>query len=322
MSVSETPLVSVVIPAFNAAGLIGQTLESLRLQTFQNFEALIVDDGSTDATAAVVQEFCNADRRFRLMRRPHAGLPATRNAGMMQARGEFIAFLDADDLWLPEKLERQMKLFRADPRVNFSYTNFYFWDGTRDLQVHYRSRRPLPDGVPARPLARSNVFGISTVIVRRETVIPDFLFDTRLIGGCEDWDLFLRLAERGLWARGTREPLVRYRRWPGNMSNQKLKMIESDVHVLEKNLRATKRRDLLPIYRRSLNLARARLELIRARRMLDDSPEKVSAAIWRAWTFYPRRLKWLMWFALVAWPKFFGGLAAQKIVHRKLIKKF
>ena len=99
-------------------------------------------------------------------------------------------------------------------------------------------------------------------------------------------------------------------------------MIESDVHVLEKNLRATKRRDLLPIYRRSLNLARARLELIRARRMLDDSPEKVSAAIWRAWTFYPRRLKWLMWFALVAWPKFFGGLAAQKIVHRKLIKKF
>jgi glycosyltransferase involved in cell wall biosynthesis len=322
VSVSETPLVSVVIPAFNAAGLVGQTLESLRLQTFQNFEALIVDDGSTDATAAVVQEFCNADRRFSLMRRPHAGLPATRNAGMEQARGEFIAFLDADDLWLPEKLERQMKLFRADPRVNFSYTNFYFWDGTRDLQVHYRPRRQLPDGDPARPLAESNVFGISTVIVRREMLAPDFLFDTRLINGCEDWDLFLRLAERGLWTRGTREPLVRYRRWPGNMSNQKSKMVECDVQVLEKNLRATKRRDLLPIYRRSLNLASARLELIRARRMLDDSPEKVSATIWRAWRFYPRRLKWLMWFLLVAWPKSFGGLATQRIVHRKLIQKF
>jgi glycosyltransferase involved in cell wall biosynthesis len=318
----QSSLVSVIIPAFNAAETIGLTLESLCAQTHENFEAIVVDDGSTDDTAAIVRKFCDADPRFIFAAKPHSGLPGTRNAGIEIARGEFIAFLDADDVWLPGKLARQMDLFRANPRVNLAFTNFFIWDGERDLLVYYRDSRPLPDGDVSRQLLFSSVFGISSVVLRRAAFGGDCLFDASLRDGSEDWDLWLRLAGRGLFVRGTREPLMRYRRWPGNMSNRKLKMAESELRVVEKNFRASQRPELQVLYRCSLNHVRGRLELVRARQWLDDAPEKIPAAIWRAWRFNPRHVKWLMWFALVAWPKFLGGRVTEKVVHRKLIEKF
>ncbi|HKI69375.1 MAG TPA: glycosyltransferase family A protein, partial [Verrucomicrobiae bacterium] len=134
----ELPLVSLITPAFNAAPVIEEALQSVRDQSFRNFEALIVDDGSTDDTAVRVRKVCAADARFHLISQPHAGLPFARNAAVAKTRGEFIAFLDADDVWLPEKLGRQMEVFDQDARANFSYTNFYFWDGARDLSAYYR----------------------------------------------------------------------------------------------------------------------------------------------------------------------------------------
>jgi glycosyltransferase involved in cell wall biosynthesis len=322
VSITQTPLVSVIIPAFNAAQTVAQTLESLRAQTYERFEAIIVEDGSTDDTAAIVRKFCAVDPRFIFATKPHSGLPGTRNAGIEIARGEFLAFLDADDVWLPEKLARQMDLFRVDSRVNLAFTNFFIWDGERDLLVYYRENRPLPDGDISRQLLFSSVFGISSVILRRAVFGGEGLFDASLIGGSEDWDLWLRLAERGLFVRGTREPLMRYRRWPGNMSNRKLKMAESELRVVEKNLRASQRPELRSLYRRSLNRVRGRLELVRARQLIDAAPEKVPAAIWHAWRLNQREGKWLLWLALAAWPKFLGGRATEKIVHRKLIEKF
>jgi glycosyltransferase involved in cell wall biosynthesis len=318
----QTPLVSVIIPAFNAAQTVAQTLESLRAQTYENFEAIIVDDGSADDTATIVKNFCAADPRFIYKLKPHSGLPGTRNAGIEIARGEFIAFLDADDVWLPEKLARQMDLFRADTRVNLAFTNFFIWDGQRDLMIYYRENRLLPEGDVARQLMSSSIFGISSVVVRRAAFEGGFSFDASLTGGSEDWDLWLRLAGRGLFARGLREPLMRYRRWPGNMSNRKLLMAESELLVVEKNSRASQRPELKTPYRRALQRVRGRLELVCARQMLDDAPGKVPAAIWRAWRLNPREVKWLLWFALAAWPKFLGGRVAEKVVHRKLAEKF
>jgi glycosyltransferase involved in cell wall biosynthesis len=318
----ETPLVSVVIPAFNAASVVQETLESVRAQTFRNFEAVIVDDGSSDGTAAIVRRFCEKDPRFCLIQQDNRGVSAARNAALERARGEFIAFLDADDVWLPEKLARQMELFRADPRANFGYTNFCGWDGRHDSPPFYRTDRPLPDGDTSFRLVFSNVYGLSTVVVRRETISAAGRFDGAAFDRSEDWDYWLRIAERGLWARGTRESLMRYRRWSGNKSSQKLEMAEADVCVLESNLRATQRLELRPLYKSSLAFARGRLELARARRFIESQPKAVPAAIWRAWRQHPRRLKWLMWFALVAWPEFLGGAASARIIHRKLIKKF
>ena len=317
----KTPLVSVVIPAFNAASVIEETLDSVCAQTYQDFEVIIVDDGSTDDTAVIAREFCAADARFTLVQQPNGGPSVARNNAIERARGDWIAFLDADDVWLPEKLARQMELFREDPRANFLFTNYYFWDGSSGLFAYYRQNRPLPEGDAARKLVFACIYGCLTVMVRRETLQAVGPFDPDL-PFVQDWDMWLRIAERGMWARGTREPLARYRRWPGSRSNQKMRSAEGDVRVLEKNLRATQHPELRPIYRHSLALARGKLELARARQLLDLQPEAVPAAIWRAWRQHPRRLKWLMWFALVAWPKFLGGAASARIVHRKLVQKF
>lgn len=317
----QTPLVSVVIPAWNGATVLSETLDSLQKQTYGHFEAIIVDDGSTDDTVAVIQRFCRTDPRFHAVFRPHSGISITRNTGMEQARAEYIAFLDHDDVWFPEKLARQMVLFHEDARVNFTYTNFHFWDGKRDLSLYYRNGKPLPDGNANRRLIFANVFGMSTVMVRRELFRKNGGFDA-CFEGCEDWDMWLRLAENGLWARGIREPLVRYRRWSGNMSNHKLMMAEGIVRVLEKNLRATQYPELQPWYQRSLAFARGKLELARVRQILNISPQAVPAAVWRAWRLYPRRLKWLMWFALATWPEFLGGRVTARIVHRKILRKW
>jgi glycosyltransferase involved in cell wall biosynthesis len=318
----KPPAISVVIPAFNAAAVITETLDSVRRQTFQDFEVIIVDDGSPDDTAAVVQKICAQDPRFILVQQANGGVAVARNTGVAQARGEWIAFLDADDVWLPVKLESQMRCSRQDSGANFLYANYYFWDGQRDLAMHYRPRRPLPDGDPARALAASNVFNISTVMVRRELLANGFGFDPQLAQGCEDWDFYLRLTGRGLQARGTRTPLVRYRRWPGNMSGHKFKMAESAVLMLKKNIRATPRAELRPMLRRALRFVQAEREFIRARQSLPGAPEKIPAAIWRAWRLYPRKLKWLMWLAFVLWPKFLGGGVSSRFVQRKLIQKW
>ena len=323
MSMTQAPpLVSIIIPAFNAAPVLVEALESARVQTFQNFEAIIVDDGSTDDTTEIARRFCAGDSRFRLLRQANAGLPAARNTALGQANGEWIAFLDADDAWLAQKLERQLALAGEDLHANFLFANFYFWDGARDLAIRYRANRPLPDGDTSTKLIFSNMYGISTVIVRRETISAVGEFDKQLFCGCEDWDLWLRIAERGLWARGLREPLVRYRRWPGNMTSKKMTMTEAAVRVLEKNLAATQRPESRPVYRRSLAFARAKLELIRARYRIETEPGTVSPAILRAWRLYPQRVEWLLWYLLTAWPDFLGGRATAAVIHRKMIRKW
>ena len=321
----KTPAVSVVIPAFNAAIVVRETLDSVCAQTFRDFEVIVVDDGSTDDTAVVVRKFCATDARFRFLQQTRGGASAARNAAIKQARGGWIAFLDADDVWLPQKLARQMELSRKDPRANFLFTNFYMWDGKDDLSVWFRDDRPLPEGDVSRKLvfnvSHSGAVTMSTVMMRREMLHTEGPFDLEMVNA-EDWDLLLRMAERGLCVRGTREPLARYRRWSGNKSGRKLEMAKGDVAVLKKNLHATRRPDLRPLYERSLAHARGRLELARARQLLDSQPEAVPRAIWQAWRQQPRRLKWLMWFALAAWPDFLGGAAGARIVHRKLIQKF
>lgn len=199
------------------------------------------------------------------------------------------------------------------------------WDGWHDLFPWYRDGRSFPEGDVSSKIvfnvSNACPASMSTAMVRREIFHTIGFFDPELIV-CEDWDLWLRLTEHGLWVHGTREPLARYRRWSGNMSNNKLELAKGNVHVLEKNLRATQRPDLRPLYRRSLELAKANFELACARRMLDSSSHYVPAAVWRAWRCHPRRLKWFMWFALVSWPEFLGGRATARIVHRKLIQKF
>lgn len=328
----EPPLISIVIPAFNAACVIAETLASVRAQTFPDFEVLIVDDGSTDETHALAAKFCETDPRFKVMQQSNQGVSSARNRAIQSARGEWIAFLDADDVWFPRKLECQVGLSRKNPQANLLITNCFIWNGQCDLYTWYGKNWPLPHGDVTQKVI-SNICHacaacMSAAMMRRETLLSLGLFDPEIYS-CEDWDLLLRMAEDGLRVAGTEEPLVRYRRWPGNKTADCIKTSEAGIRVLEKNLRRTRRADLRPLYERSLSqrrknlqAARAKRELTRAYELLATDPEKIPRAVWCAWRLNPRRIKWLARYLLVAWPKILGGDFTARIVHRKLSDRF
>jgi len=125
-----SPLVSVVIPAYNCAPFIGESLDSVYRQTYRNWEVIVIDDGSTDETRAILAPHTG---RIRYFYQENRGTAAARNAGVRQARGELIAFLDNDDIWLPEKLERQVQVMQGSPECGLVFTDgiMFMADGTR-----------------------------------------------------------------------------------------------------------------------------------------------------------------------------------------------
>jgi GT2 family glycosyltransferase len=231
------PLVSVVIPAYQAAWSIAETLRSVQAQTYPHFEVIVVDDGSTDDTTSIVQSIALHDRRIRLIRQDNAGVAAARNRGVREAFGFFVAPLDADDLWAPTNLERQMAaLEQAGLTASMSFAEMAYID-TRG--------RPLPVPPPAQAeprldfegLLRRNLVGSgSAAILRRSLVLLAGGYDETLHArgaqGAEDWKLTLKLAMLGRVVR-VPERLVLYRCNPNSMSHSFEAMRRSVLTVIE-----------------------------------------------------------------------------------------
>jgi glycosyltransferase involved in cell wall biosynthesis len=187
-------LVSVVIPAFNASRFIAESINSARAQSHQDLDIVIVDDGSTDDTAEIIERLASADARVRLVRSEHRGVSAARNRGIAAARGDLIATLDADDLWHPHKIERQYALMRrADPEVGVVYC----WAAGIDLRglvilpVWNDSRAR---GDVLNDIVRSGILSNgSTPLMRRAVIERAGGYDEKL-GLCEDWKFYTALA--------------------------------------------------------------------------------------------------------------------------------
>jgi glycosyltransferase involved in cell wall biosynthesis len=199
------PKVSVIIPAHNAARFVTETIESVLHQTYRDLEVIVVDDGSTDETVQVLRAFKD---RIVLRSQPNGGVARARNAGARIATGEWLAFLDADDLWLPEKLERQLEL--ADAGTAWIYSDRFNFGSLGDGPEIQSEITTMHEGdVFTALLAEGNFISSSTVIVRKE------IFD-RVGGYCEnlrgteDWDLWIRVSERNS-IRFCPRPLLRYR---------------------------------------------------------------------------------------------------------------
>src|SRR6185503_12070287 len=197
------PSVSIVVATYNQAGFLTEAVASVRAQTFADWELLVVDDGSTDDTAAVAARFRDDDR-IRYLPGAHAERAVARNRGVAAATGDLVAFLDADDLWRPEKLARQVAALAAAPGAGACYTATRFVDG---------GGRPLPIRKPVRAtagrlftaFARGNFVILASMVVRRSCLAALGGFDATLpVYGCEDWDLWLR--RRGAWRRSRRAP--------------------------------------------------------------------------------------------------------------------
>lgn len=313
------PRVSVLVAAFNGEAFVGEALASLSAQSFRDFEAIVVDDGSTDGTAARVATLAAADPRIRLIRQANGGTQAARNAALAVARGRWVALLDQDDVWLPGKLEAQMALADADPRANLLFTNYHVWDGTRRLEIRYARRDKVPEGDVAVGLARSCLFQASTVMVPRALAVELGGFDPNL-RNAGDWDLWLRIADRGIHARGTFESLVLYRVWDGNESLNHVRTADEGVKVLLNALGRPQPAPLRAACVRALRQARAKLELARAAAHLND-PVLVRASL-RAAFVHDRTGKRLLEWLAVAWPAPLGGRRTASLVHAKLARKF
>lgn len=185
----SSPLVSVVIPAYNAAPFVGEAIESVLRQSYRQYEIVVVDDGSIDTTAAIVAAYPGV----RLLRQPQRGAGAARNAGIRATQGELVAFLDADDWWTPDKLERQVALLASRPEVGMVVTEH--------VNVFDAGHSPVTDkqaafaGDAVRGIFLHSFIGTPTVMVRREVLETVGLFDESL-PCAEDENLWLRIALR------------------------------------------------------------------------------------------------------------------------------
>ncbi|MGX9991481.1 glycosyltransferase family 2 protein [Rhizobium sp. WSM1274] len=235
------PLVSVVIPAFNAARFVERTLRSAGRQTYRNLEIIVVNDGSTDDTAKVVEQVALEDSRIRLLSTANRGVAAARNTGIQASTGRFLAFLDADDLWHQTKIEKQVNaLERLSPQWAAVYVLHYIINHDDEI---IRSCRPVVARgyIYARHLTFKYVGNGSALLVRRDVALEIGGFDSSYaaagIGGCEDLDFELRLAAR-YHVEVIPERLVGYRQYPGNMSSNHLQMGQSALEVVRRSLAA------------------------------------------------------------------------------------
>jgi glycosyltransferase involved in cell wall biosynthesis len=210
------PAVSVVIPAYNAAGYLGSAVDSVLAQTWPASEILIVDDGSPDATFEIAS---GMPTPVRAIRKPNGGPASARNVGARESTGEWIALLDADDSWLPEKLERQMAL--VEPGVGI---------------VHCLSGdpRPIPDWLTFDDLWKRNSITTSSVIIRREVFqkLGGFDEDRNLIG-VEDHNFWLKVAAGGWKIRTLQQNLIAYTPATGSLTQQVERFVRAELKNLE-----------------------------------------------------------------------------------------
>ena len=237
------PRVSVVITAFNAGPLIAATLDSIVTQSYRDFEVIVVDGGSTDRTVEVVSGYPSP---VRLIAGERLSKSAGRNTGIRSARGDYIAFVDADDLWLPQKLGRQVDYLKSSPSLQWVYSDCFILDeGKTNARSTWSRRTPLQSGRILQPLLFDCIVPSPTPVIRRGVFEAVGLFDESFLRHePEDWDMWLRVAAR--FPVGViREPLAQLRVHTGSLTAQEDALLAAEG-VMSVALRALDRNQDLP----------------------------------------------------------------------------
>lgn len=201
--------VSVVIPTYNRADLIAETLESVLSQTYQAFEIIVVDDGSTDHTTKVLESYC-LNPKIRVLVQANGGTASARNSGLRVATGDYICFLDSDDLWLPTMLETQVDVVERTGTVwSFSDVEWFQPEASGVLGLSSKLGIPAHAGYVAHSLIMGNFIPSPSVIVQRSVVCELGGYDVTCVAA-EDWELWLRIAAKHP-IEYVQRPLARYR---------------------------------------------------------------------------------------------------------------
>lgn len=211
------PLVSVIMPCYNMENYISETIASVQRQTYPHWELLIVDDASNDRTAEIIQNLCQQDHRIAFfVKHNHSGIADTRNQCLKTAKGHFLAFLDADDLWHPEKLEQQLQ-FMTKRNIGFSYSSY---DCVDEEGKPLNKLVKATDNLDYEAYLHNTIIGCSTVMLDTtivgEVVVPNFRTS-------EDTAMWLNILKKGILAYSIEQPLTSYRVRQHSASSNKLK---------------------------------------------------------------------------------------------------
>lgn len=216
----EEGLVSIITPVYKAERVIGETIRSVQAQTYRHWEMILIDDCSPDHSAQVIQQLAAEDSRIKYHRlERNSGAAVARNKAISLAKGEYLAFLDSDDLWAPEKLERQLA-FMSEHQAAFSFTRIQMIDAEGKI---VKADVPIPDKADYKYLLRHTVIATSTVVVNRR-LTGDFSMPLRR--GGQDYATWLQLLRTTDYAYGLNECLTSYRTGGQSLSSNKFKSIQ------------------------------------------------------------------------------------------------
>lgn len=213
-------LVSVIIPVYNAERFLEKTLKSIINQTYKNIEIVLVDDCSKDSSAEIIRRFMSDQLYIAYhLQDMNRGAGAARNKALELAKGQYVAFLDSDDVWLPQKIERQIALMK-EKKTGFSYAAIEMID---ENGKQIKSKRNIKETCDYKYLLRNTIIATSTVVIDR-TILGDFRMPLRR--GGQDYATWLMLLRNGELAHGINEVLCEYRVAGGSLSSNKFKSIK------------------------------------------------------------------------------------------------
>ena len=219
-------MISIITPSYNSAKFISQTIDSILAQTYQNWEMLIVDDCSTDNSNDIINEYIEKDSRIKLIKlETNSGPANARNAGIKEATGEYIAFLDSDDIWLPQKLEKQIK-FMSKHKLDITYSSYE----TIDEQNKKINTRIVKEFISYDDMLKSNHIGNLTGIYNCKKIGKFYMDDV----GHEDYTLWLNIMKAVGSTKGIIEPLAQYRILSNSISANKLKVLKWQWNIYRK----------------------------------------------------------------------------------------
>lgn len=222
------PLISVVIPAYNTRETIAEAIDSVLTQSYNNLEIIVVDDGSPDDVATHVEQKYGS--KVQLIRQQNVGLAGARNTGIQAAKGEYVAFLDSDDAWLPNKLAEQVKQISKHPDGTVFYSNCYFWENGKRTKQWIDTHNQGNDLITRQLIRREIMIPVLTTVVKKSALMEVGHFNQKL-REVEDYDLWLRLAIQGATFYGLTKPLALYRINPQGLSSNTLKMAQTQLQV-------------------------------------------------------------------------------------------
>lgn len=234
----KNPKVSIVMPAYNSRAHIVESIGSVINQTYQNWELIVIDDGSSDDTFEIVNELSKIEPRIKLSKQKNQGIGATRNNGYGLSSGSWIAFLDHDDLWQARKLEEQIAASASNPDfdVIFSGGWFFFNNNLEELTEYRTVYGTFNNSEMYLRQLEENYIATLSVMVKRSVIDKIGPWDERkLIQGCDDYDYWFRMAKANAVFYGVEEHLFYYRKHDNNYSNDGVKMFVAEANVLVKN---------------------------------------------------------------------------------------